>query len=61
MDIFNTLRLFTKEPIKEQEIKLEFLNLCQCFIVLKTLGWKDGTAGGNGCIPLQQRCDTYAG
>ena len=23
VDIFNTLRLFTKEPIREQEIKLE--------------------------------------
>ena len=25
-DIFNTLRVFTKEPIREQEIKLEFMN-----------------------------------
>ena len=24
--IFNTLRVFTKEPIKEQEIKLECMN-----------------------------------
>ena len=26
VDIFNTLRVFTKEPIKEQEIKLECMN-----------------------------------
>ena len=27
VDIFNTLRVFTKEPIREQEIKLEYMNL----------------------------------
>ena len=27
VDIFNTLRLFTKEPIREQEIKLECINV----------------------------------
>ena len=26
VDIFNTLRVFTKEPIREQEIKLECMN-----------------------------------
>ena len=26
VDIFNTLRVFTKEPIKEQEIKWECMN-----------------------------------
>ena len=26
VDIFNTLRIFTKEPIREQEIKLECMN-----------------------------------
>ena len=29
VDIFNTLRLFTKEPTREQEIKLECMNDCQ--------------------------------
>ena len=29
VDIFNTLRVFTKEPIREQEIKLECMNLGQ--------------------------------
>ena len=28
VDIFNTLRVFTKEPIREQEIKLECMNEC---------------------------------
>ena len=32
VDIFNTLRVFTKEPIREQEIKLECLNLHQNII-----------------------------
>ena len=27
VDIFNTLCVFTKEPIREQEIKLECMNL----------------------------------
>ena len=27
MDIFNTLRVFTKEPIREQEIKLECMKV----------------------------------
>ena len=27
VDIFNTLHVFTKEPIREQEIKLECMNL----------------------------------
>ena len=27
VDIFNTLRVFTKEPIREQEIKLECMNI----------------------------------
>ena len=27
VDIFNTLRVFTKEPIREQEIKLECMNV----------------------------------
>ena len=26
VDIFNTLRVFTKEPIREQEMKLECMN-----------------------------------
>ena len=26
VDIFNTLRVFTKEPIRKQEIKLEYMN-----------------------------------
>ena len=26
VDIFNTLRVFTKEPIREQDIKLECMN-----------------------------------
>ena len=26
VDIFNTLRVFTKEPIREQEIKMECMN-----------------------------------
>ena len=26
VDIFNTLHIFTKEPIRVQEIKLEFMN-----------------------------------
>ena len=26
VDIFNTLRVFTKEPIREQKIKLECMN-----------------------------------
>ena len=26
VDIFNILRVFTKEPIREQEIKLEYVN-----------------------------------
>ena len=25
---FNTLRVFTKEPIREQETKLECMNIC---------------------------------
>ena len=29
VDIFNTLRVFTKEPIREQEIKLECMNVEQ--------------------------------
>ena len=29
VDIFNTLRVFTKEPIREQEIKLECMNYYQ--------------------------------
>ena len=29
VDIFNTLHVFTKEPIREQEIKLECMNMCQ--------------------------------
>ena len=29
VDIFNTLRVFTKEPIREQEIKLECMNFSQ--------------------------------
>ena len=29
VDIFNTLRVFTKEPIREQEIKLECMNRYQ--------------------------------
>ena len=29
VDIFNTLRVFTKEPIREQEIKLECMNSYQ--------------------------------
>ena len=29
VDIFNTLRIFTKEPIREQEIKLECMNNVQ--------------------------------
>ena len=29
VDIFNTLRVFTKEPIREEEIKLECMNMCQ--------------------------------
>ena len=28
MDIFNTLRVFTKQSIREQEIKLECMNDC---------------------------------
>ena len=31
VDIFNTLRIFTKEPIREQEIKLECMNNDQSF------------------------------
>ena len=27
MDIFNTLRLFSKEPIREQEIEMECMNI----------------------------------
>ena len=27
VDIFNTLRVFTKEPIREQDIKLECMNV----------------------------------
>ena len=30
VDIFNTLRIFTKEPIREQEIKLECMNAIYC-------------------------------
>ena len=29
VDIFNTLRVFTKEPIREQEIKLDCMNIIQ--------------------------------
>ena len=29
VDIFNTLRIFTKEPIRKQEIKLEYMNVPQ--------------------------------
>ena len=29
VDIFNTLCVFTKEPIREQEIKLECMNAIQ--------------------------------
>ena len=29
VDIFNTLCIFTKEPIREQEIKLECMNVFQ--------------------------------
>ena len=29
VDIFNTLRVFTKEPIREQEIKFECMNESQ--------------------------------
>ena len=29
VDIFNTLRIFTKEPIRKQEIKLECMNIPQ--------------------------------
>ena len=29
VDIFDTLRLFTEEPIREQEIKLEYMNVIQ--------------------------------
>ena len=29
VDIFNTLRVFTKEPIRGQEIKLEYMNVDQ--------------------------------
>ena len=28
--IFNTLCVFTKEPIREQDIKLECMNECKC-------------------------------
>ena len=31
VDIFNTLRVYTKEPIREQEIKLECMNGIQYF------------------------------
>ena len=27
VDIFNTLHVFTKEPIRKQEIKLEYMNI----------------------------------
>ena len=30
VDIFNTLPVFTKEPITEQQIKLECMNSLQC-------------------------------
>ena len=30
VDIFNTLRVFTKESIRKQEIKLECMNIHQC-------------------------------
>ena len=32
VDIFNTLRVFTKEPIRDQEIKLECMNYCETFL-----------------------------
>ena len=32
VDIFNTLRIFTKEPIREQEIKLECMNDSYTFL-----------------------------
>ena len=32
VDIFNTLRVFTKEPIREPEIKLECMN-CYYYII----------------------------
>ena len=33
VDIFNTLRLFTTEPIREQEIKLECMNVYQFCVI----------------------------
>ena len=33
VDIFNTLRVFTKEPNREQEIKLECINNYMCRVV----------------------------
>ena len=35
VDIFNTLRVLTKEPIREQEIKLECMN-CNSFAIAKS-------------------------
>ena len=42
LDIFNTLRVFTKKPIREQEIKLECMTKYQCtgdFEVQKLTRW----------------------
>ena len=37
-DIFNTLRIFTKEPIREQEIKLECVNPDQNIVCFSVTG-----------------------
>ena len=38
VDIFNTLRVFPKEPIREQEIELECMNLVRSLVSCLPLG-----------------------
>ena len=41
VDIFNTLRVFTKEPIREHEIKLECMNsYSSCLVAFKAILFK---------------------
>ena len=37
VDIFNTLRVFTKEPIREQQIKLECMNIWYIYDIVPSL------------------------
>ena len=42
VDIFNTLRIFTKEPIREQEIKLECMNFQDMTLISNVKGLEEG-------------------